>query len=182
MSAQLARFSQNSLSFLPRVAATFSRIFISVLGLGYSCSNVKANLSRNASFNTLVPMNLPSSEPLPFVLAVAMMLKPGAGCTYLPIFLRKIPLPSRIDCKQRILLDARSTSSRRRTAPLSKASTTGPLCQTVSPLTRRNPPIRSSSSVSIVMFTLISSLFRVAHACSTENVLPFPDKPVMNVG
>ena len=117
-----------------------------------------------------------------FLKKIGQYVTPKAGFTYLPIFLRKTPLPSRTDCRHRILLDARSTSSRSSTAPLSKASTTGPLCQTVLPLTRRNPPIRSSSSVSIVMFTRINSLFRVAHACSTENVLPLPDIPVMKTG
>ena len=57
-----------------------------------------------------------------------------------------------------ILLLAKSISSSSKTAPLWSASTTGPLCQTVLPSTRRNPPIRSSSSVSIEMFTRISSL------------------------
>ena len=127
-------------------------------------------------------MKRPSSLPLPLVLAVAITLKPAAGWIYLPIFFRKIPLPSRIDWRHRILLDARSTSSRSNTAPRSKASMTGPLCQTVSPLTRRKPPIRSSSSVSMVILTRMSSLFRAAHACSTEKVLPLPDIPVMNTG
>ena len=129
-----------------------------------------------------MPTNLPSSEPLPLVLAVATTVNPADGFTYLPIFLRKTPLPSRIDCKHSILLDARSISSSNRTAPLSSASTTGPLCQTVLPSTSLNPPIRSSSSVSIEMLTLMSSLFALAHACSTENVLPLPDRPVMNAG
>ena len=53
---------------------------------------------------------------------------------------------------------------------------------TVWPLRRRNPPMRSSSSVSIVIFTRISSLLRDAQACSTENVLPFPERPVIKVG
>ena len=127
-------------------------------------------------------MNLPSSDPLPLVFAVAMILNPAAGFTHFPIFFKKTPLPSRIDCKHRILFDARSISSRSSIAPLSKDSITGPLCHTVLPSTRRNPPIRSSSSVSIVIFTRINSLFSWAHACSTENVLPLPDNPVMNVG
>ena len=143
---------------------------------------MRAKRSRNASLSTLVPMKRPSSEPLPLVLAVAMTLKPIAGLTYRPVFFKKTPLPSRTDCRQRILLEARSTSSRRSTAPRSRASMTGPLCQTVSPLTKRKPPIRSSSSVSMVMFTRISSLFREAHACSTEKVLPFPERPVIKVG
>ena len=41
------------------------------------------------SLSTLVPMNRPSSEPLPLVFAVAMTLKPALGRTNLPIFLRK---------------------------------------------------------------------------------------------
>ena len=97
--------------------------------------------------------------PLPLVLAVANTLKPSAGVMNLPIFLRKTPLPSRIDWRQRILFEARSISSRSKIAPRWSASVTGPLCQTVSPLTRRKPPIRSSSSVSIVMFTRINSRF-----------------------
>jgi len=156
--------------------------FSSILTDGYDCSKVTGNLSRNASLRTLVPMNLPSSDPLPFVFAVAITLNPAAGFTHLPIFFKKIPLPSRIDCKHRILFDAKSISSKRSIAPLSKDSITGPLCQTVLPSTRRNPPIRSSSSVSIVMLTLINSLFSWAHACSTENVLPLPDNPVINAG
>ena len=81
----------------------------------------------------LVPINLPSSEPLPLVLAVAMILKPGAGLTNLLIFFKKIDPPSSIGCKHIILLDAKSTSSRRRIAPLSIAITTGPSSHTVSP-------------------------------------------------
>ena len=153
MSAQSARRAQNLSSL-----HNFLRMLVSAATDGYSCSKVKANLSRNASFNTLVPINLPSSDPLPFVLAVATTLNPGAGCTTLPTFFKNTPLPSKMDCKQSILLDARSTSSKSKTAPLSSASMTGPLCHTVSPLTRRNPPIRSSSSVSIVMFTRTNSL------------------------
>ena len=45
------------------------RILVSVVGVGYSCSKVIGNLSRNSSFRTLVPMNRPSSEPLPLVFA-----------------------------------------------------------------------------------------------------------------
>ena len=127
-------------------------------------------------------MNLPSSDPLPLVLAVATILKPCLGLTNCPIFLRNTPLPSRIDCKHNILLLARSISSSSKIDPLSSASITGPLCQTVSPFTNLNPPIRSSSSVSTVMFTLMSSLPSCEHACSTPNVLPLPDSPVMNTG
>ena len=157
-------------------------ILISVLTLGYSCSNVIGNLSRNASLSTLVPMNLPSSEPLPLVFAVAITLNPALGLTYSPIFFKNTPLPSSMDCKHMILLDARSISSSSKIAPLSSASMTAPLCHTVCPLTSLNPPIRSSSSVSTVMLTLISSLPVSAHACSTPNVLPLPDIPVMNTG
>ena len=43
-----------------------------------------------------------------------------------------------------------SSGQSRQTVESPRSSlTTGPLCQTVSPLTRRNPPMRSSSSVSI---------------------------------
>ena len=131
---------------------------------------------------TLVPMKRPSSEPLPLVFAVATTVNPGAGLTYLPIFFRKTPLPSRTDCRHRILFDARSISSRRSTAPRSRASMTGPLCQTVLPSTKRKPPIRSSSSVSMVILTRINSLFSWAQDCSTPMVLPFPDRPVMKTG
>ena len=47
--------------------------------------------SRNASLSTLVPMKRPSSEPLPFVLAVAKTWKPSEGLTKRPIFFRKTP-------------------------------------------------------------------------------------------
>ena len=73
---------------------------------------------QEASLSTLVPMNRPSSEPLPLVFAVAMTLKPAVGWTNLPIFLRKTPFPSRILWRQRILLEARSISSRSRMASL----------------------------------------------------------------
>ena len=152
--AHLTRSSVNSLSH-----PLAMRILVSTVTVGYSCSKVTGNLSRNASLRTFVPTNLPSSEPLPLVLAVAITLNPAAGLTYLPIFLRKTPLPSSTDCKHRILLDARSISSSSKIAPRSSASITGPLCHTVEPSTNLNPPIRSSSSVSIVMLTLMSSLF-----------------------
>ena len=158
MSAQSTNFLTNSSSSIPIVFACNPKSLISLFTLGYACSNVTGNLSRNASFNTLVPMNLPSSEPLPFVFAVAITLNPFFGSTNLPIFLRNNPLPSRTGCKQRILFDAKSISSSNNTAPLSSASITGPLCHTVLPSTSLNPPIRSSSSVSIVMLTLMSSL------------------------
>ena len=64
--------------------------------LGYSCSNVIGKRSRKASLRMLVPINLPSSEPLPLVLAVAIILKPGAGLTNLLIFFKKIDPPSSI--------------------------------------------------------------------------------------
>ena len=70
----------------------------------------------------------PSSEPLPLVLAVAKIWNPLAGTTNLPIFFRKTPLPSRMDCRHRILLDARSISSSSSTAPRWSASTTGSRC------------------------------------------------------
>ena len=93
-------------------------------------------------------VNLPSSEPLPLVLAVAITLNPGLGSTTSPVFLTSTGFPSRIPCKHIILLVALSTSSSRRTAPLSMALRTGPLENTVSPLISLNPPSRSSSSVS----------------------------------
>ena len=111
--------AQSTSLLLNSVSAVFNAlsILISLAGVGYACSKVTGNLSRNASLSTLVPTNLPSSEPLPLVLAVATTVKPAVGLTYLPIFLRKTPLPSSIDCKHRILLDARSISSSNRTAP-----------------------------------------------------------------
>ena len=59
--------------------------------------------SFSALVTTLVPMNRPSSEPLPLVFAVAMTLKPAVGWTNFPIFLRKTPFPSGYS-RQRILL------------------------------------------------------------------------------
>ena len=134
MSAQVIKLLANfSSSFLVRPFSdiTLVKILLSILFVGYACSTVIGNLSRNASLRILVPMNLPSLEPCPLVLAVAITLNPGAGLINLLIFLRKTPLPSKIGCKHIILLDARSISSRRRIAPLSIASITGPFCQTV---------------------------------------------------
>ena len=127
-------------------------------------------------------MKLPVSSPLPFVLAVAITLKPSTGFTHSLIFLRKIPLPSKTGCKHIILVEAKSTSSNRRTPPDFMASTTGPSNHTVSPFTRRKPPSKSSSSVSIVMFTRYISLLSLAQACSTINVLPLPERPVTKTG
>ena len=61
----------------------------------YENPEVFSNLSRNASLRILVPTKRPSSLPLPLVLAVAIILNPALGVTYLPVFLRKTPLPSR---------------------------------------------------------------------------------------
>ena len=93
-------------------------------------------------------VNLPSSEPLPLVLAVAITLKPSAGGTTSPVFLTKTGLPSRIPCKHIILFVALSISSRSKIAPFSIALRTGPLEKTVSPLISLKPPSKSSSSVS----------------------------------
>ena len=117
-----------------------------------------------------------------FLKKIGKYVTPAAGSTLRPIFLRNTPLPSKMDCKHRILLDARSSSSSNRTAPRCSASITGPLCHTVLPSTSLNPPIKSSSSVSTVMLTLMSSLLSCAHACSIPKVLPLPDRPVMNSG
>ena len=143
----------------PMDLETFFRILFSTEVEGYSCSRVIAKRSRNAELRTLVPIKRPSSDPLPLVFAVAITLNPEDEITFLLIFFRNTPFPSRIDCRHMILLDARSISSRRRIAPFSIASTTGPLCQTVSPSRRRNPPSKSSVSVSAVIFTRISSRF-----------------------
>ena len=132
-SAQVTNFLQNDWSFLPFFSRVLIKIFSSILTLGYFCSNVIGNLSKNASLSTLVPINFPSSLPCPLVLAVAITLNPSAGFTNLLIFLTKIPEPSRIGCKHIILLLARSISSSKRIAPLSIASITGPFCQTVCP-------------------------------------------------
>ena len=129
--AQSHRRDTKSLSLMFRSSAILVRILFSTVTVGYSCSNVIANLSRNASLRTLVPMNLPSSEPLPLVLAVANTLNPLAGFTYLPSFLRNTPLPSSTDCKQSILFDARSISSRRRIAPVSYTHLTLPTIYSV---------------------------------------------------
>ena len=93
-------------------------------------------------------VNLPSSEPLPFVLAVAITLKPSEGDIVSPVFLTSTGLPSRIPCKHMILFVALSISSKRRIAPFSIALRTGPLEKTVSPFISLNPPSKSSSSVS----------------------------------
>ena len=138
MSPPSTRRLQKSGATTLRSRATFSRIFCSVFTEGYSCSKVTGNRSRKSSLSTLVPMNRPSSEPLPLVFAVAMTLNPAEGRTNRPIFLRKTPFPSRMLWRQRILLEARSISSRSRIAPRSSASMTGPLCQTVAPSTRRS--------------------------------------------
>ena len=70
-------------------AQSLLRILVSIAAVGYSCSKVTGNRSRKASLSTLVPMNRPSSLPLPLVFAVAMTLNPLAGSTHRPIFLRK---------------------------------------------------------------------------------------------
>ena len=105
--AHLIRLSVNSWS-----PPWLRRILVSIEALGYSCSKVTGNRSRNASLRTLVPIKRPSSLPLPLVFAVATTLNPSFGSIYLPIFFRKTPLPSSTDCRHRILLEARSISSR----------------------------------------------------------------------
>ncbi len=133
---------------------SFVRIFLSIAFDGYSCSIVMENLSKKASFKMFVPINRPSSEPLPFVLAVAIIVNPDAGVTYSPVFLLSKPFPSRTGCKQRILFDAKSISSIRRTAPFLIALRTGPSLKTILPSTKVFEPIKSSSSVSTVILTL----------------------------
>ena len=141
-----------------------------------------ANRSRNASLRMLVPMNRPSSEPLPLVLAVAITLNPSLGVTHLLTFLRNTPLPSRTGWSAINLLEPKSHSSSNSVQPRSIASITGPGTNLVSPFTKRNPPSKSSSSVSIVMLSRINSLPSSACSCSTIRVLPLPDKPVMKTG
>ena len=125
-----------------------STIFFSIATLGNFWFTVTVNLSRKASSIIDAAVNLPSSEPLPSVLAVAITLNPGAGLTTSPVFLTRTGLPSKIPCKHIILLVALSISSRSNIAPFSIALRTGPLEKTVSPLINLNPPIKSSSSVS----------------------------------
>ena len=133
MSAQVTNLSEKSPASTSRLANTLSRIFLSTDIEGYSCSTVIGNLSRKASLRMLVPINRPSSEPLPLVLAVAKTVKPLDGATNRFTFLRNTPLPSSTGWRHMILEDAKSISSRRRTAPRSMAFTTGPSCQTVLP-------------------------------------------------
>ena len=79
MSPQSTSLEIKSVSVMPRLAAIPPKILFSTEGDGYSCSKVTGNLSRNASFNTLVPINLPSSDPFPLVLAVAIILNQFVG-------------------------------------------------------------------------------------------------------
>ena len=157
----------------------FLRIFFSIVADGNFWSTEIVNLSKKASSIIEAAVNLPSSEPLPFVLAVAITLKPFAGSIVSPVFLTRTGLPSSTPCKHIILFVALSISSSRSTAPFSIAFSTGPLQKTVSPLISLNPPSKSSSSVSGLIWTLINSLPAFAQACSTINVLPFPDSPEM---
>ena len=157
-------------------------IFFSVEAAGYGCSIVIANLSRNASFRMLVPIKRPSSEPLPLVLAVAITLNPSLGVIHLLIFFKNTPLPSRTGCNASNLLEPRSHSSSNKVHPRSIASITGPGTNLVSPATKRKPPSKSSSSVSIVILIRINSFFNSACNCSIIRVLPLPDKPVTNTG
>ena len=159
MSDHSTRFLAKSLSSAFSDFMTFSTIFFSVVFGAYSCSSVTGNRSRKASFRMFVAVNFPLSSPLPFVFAVAKTVNPASGFTKVPIFFRKTPLPSSTGCKHIIWCDARSISSSRSTAPRFIAETTGPSCQTVSPLIRRKPPSKSSSSVAAVMFTRNSSRF-----------------------
>jgi len=62
------------------------------------------------------------------------------------------------------------------------AIATGPKLNLVSPSTKRKPPIRSSSSVSMVTFTLTHSRLSSAQASCTFKVFPLPDKPVTKIG
>ena len=63
MSPQSTSLAIKSVSVTPKVDATPPKILFSTPTGGYSCSKVTGNLSRNASLRTLVPMNLPSSDP-----------------------------------------------------------------------------------------------------------------------
>ena len=127
-------------------------------------------------------VNRPSSEPRPLVFAVAITLKPSAGVTTCPVFLSKTGLPSRTPCRHMILFVARSISSMSNKQPRSIALMIGPFWKTVSPLMRRKPPIKSSSSVSGEICTRTYSRFALAHACSIIMVLPFPESPETYTG
>ena len=182
MSAQVTSLSANSSSVLPNLSICFPTIFFSIETDGNFWSIATVNLSRKASSMIVAAVNLPSSEPLPLVLAVAITLKPVAGEIVSPVFLTTTGLPSSIPCRHIILFVALSISSSSRIAPFSIALSTGPLENTVSPLISLNPPSKSSSSVSGLICTLINSLLSLAAACSTMKVLPFPDNPEIYVG
>jgi hypothetical protein len=106
----------------------------------------------------LVPIKRPSSEPLPLVFAVATTLKPDGRFHETTdllqedtlTFQNRLETQDLIGCKVNLIKKQNCTT-------LKCTSITGPLCHAVSPFTRRKPPIRSSSSVSIVMLTRISS-------------------------
>ena len=69
-------------------------IFFSIDKEGNCWSIEIVNLSKKASSIIEAAVNLPSSEPLPFVLAVAIILKPFAGSIVSPVFLTRTGLPS----------------------------------------------------------------------------------------
>ena len=182
MSAHVTSLSAKSWSIELNFSMCLRTIFFSMLREANFWSTEIVNLSRNASSMIDAAVNLPSSEPLPLVLAVAITLNPGAGDTISPVFLTKTGFPSNMPCKHMILFVALSISSSNNIAPFSIAFKTGPFEKTVSPLINLNPPIKSSSSVSGLICTLINSVLSLAHACSTIKVLPFPERPEMYVG
>ena len=186
ISAQLTKLSvkssMSSLISTPNLSKCFSTIFFSIATEGNCWSTDIVNLSKKASSMIVAAVNLPSSEPLPFVFAVAITLKPFLGVTTSPVFLTRTGFPSRIPWRHMILLVALSISSRSKIAPFSIALSTGPFAKTVSPSINLNPPIKSSSSVSGLIWTLMNSLLSLAQACSIKNVLPLPDSPLMYVG
>ena len=171
VSAQRASVSKNvtaaGVAVAPNCSNERRRIFFSTLMDGYACSTVIGNRSRNASFNRFVPTNRPSSEPRPLVFAVAKTVNPGLGAIVMPSFLMVSERPSSTGWRHITLGDAKSISSMVMGHPRSIATGIGPSSKTVSPFFRRNPPMRSSSSVSRVMLIRICSTFSSAHACST---------------
>ena len=171
VSAHRASVSKNitasGVAVAPNCSYERRRIFFSTLMDGYACSTVIGNRSRNASFNRFVPTKRPSSEPRPLVFAVANTVNPGFGAIVMPSFLMVNARPSSTGWRHMTLGDAKSISSMVIGQPRSIATGIGPSSKTVSPFFKRNPPMRSSSSVSSVMLMRICSTFSSAHACST---------------
>ena len=126
------------------------------------------------SLRMLVPINRPSSEPLPLGRS-GNDVEPVFGVTHCDLR-GKHPQEhsNRATCSNPITLIKQSATT-------FLASITGPGLN----LFHRSPNGNhraSSSSVSMVMLTRMSSLLSLAQTCSTIKVLPLPDRPVMNMG